>query len=282
MNFQFVYLPSLIIFLMSNFIHAEEERIPSNREIALQTVQKNFTKLRQRMKAVEEEYVRKGINLDPIKSYKPIPSPPPPSERVQLDLKVDKQSPSGRFKELKKPGTVKNSLGFYIGPTIPHFSEFSNQNGKFMTHYETGVNIRADYRRFYGNLFWGLGMDAKFFNTKQIEINQFGSTGAGGKNSTLSPFISFGFQRSITEQFSWETDVSIGYASTRKSLVLNGDNLSDTFETTFYYGAMIGLGWQWSEYHTASIFYRFDGLGEAGNFSDQFFNQAGIRIEIKY
>ena len=64
----------------------DEVTIPSNRELALQSVRKNFSELRQKMKSLEEEYKRRGINLESIESFDPIPPPTPP-----VSVKISRQ-----------------------------------------------------------------------------------------------------------------------------------------------------------------------------------------------
>ena len=260
----------------------DKEQELSNREMALETVRKNFAKLREKMRAVEDEYTRKGINLDSVKGVRPITSPPPPSELAESEIMVENY-PKQTFSqnnEISIPS--KNILGFYLGPLVPEETEFSNQNGNFMVKYETGINLRAEYRRLLKNLSWGIGLDTKFFNSKKIEIPQFGTVASGGTNLLLSPFLSLGWEHAINEDFFFKADGSLGYSVSRKNLVIDNDDLSDTLDSSYYYGVMLGAGRKWSTYYRGMIFYRIDQIGEAGNFSDQLFQQLGIELSVEY
>ena len=270
------------LFFLPNLQGKEKEKERSNREMALETVRENFAKLRKKMRAVEEEYTRKGINLDSVKGLRPITSPPPPSELTESEM-VFATSPKQTFSQNNEiPLPSKNILGFYLGPLVAEETEFSNQNGNFLVKYETGINLRAEYRRLSERLSWGIGLDTKFFNSKKIEIPQFGTVASGGTNILLSPFLSLGWEHEIHEDFFCKTDVSLGYSVSRKNLVIDNDDLSDTLESSYYYGIMVGAGWKWSTYTRGMISYRIDQVGEAGNFSDQLFQQLGIELSVEY
>ena len=103
-----------------------EEIITTNRELTLQSVRKNFAELRQKMNSIKEEYNRRGINLEPIEGFEPIPPPAPPSESEsqRTSESFDYQIESAAV--ITESKTSQNLLGFYIGPTLPNKNKFTN------------------------------------------------------------------------------------------------------------------------------------------------------------
>ncbi len=260
----------------------DEVTIPSNRALALQSVRKNFSELRQKMKSLEEEYKRRGINLESIESFEPIPPPSPPSQRENQPSTKNTDYEIESAPVITDLAQNKNLLGLYIAPTLPQENEFTNQNGSFTVNYETGINLGAEYHRFYNELFWKTGIDAKFFNTTSIELVGFGSVGTSGTNFLVSPFLGIGYIFTISEKYFFEIDTSLGYAISRKNLNLDGEDISDTLEFSYYYGAMLGFGWKWSDDYSLTFYYRLDGVGETGDYHNQLFNQVGVRLAVEY
>ena len=260
-----------------------EAIIITNRELTLQSVRKNFAELRQKMNSIKEEYNRRGINLEPIEGFEPIPPPAPPSESEsqRTSESFDYQIESAAV--ITESKTSQNLLGFYIGPTLPNKNKFTNTKEKdVIINYETGINLRPEYRRFYKDFFWETGIDAKFFNTTSIELVGFGSVGTSGTNFLLSPFLGIGYIFPISEKYFFEIDTSLGYAISRKNLHLDGEDISDTLESSYYYGAMLGFGWKWSDDYSLTFYYRLDGVGETGDYHNQLFNQVGVRLAVEY
>ena len=114
------YIFGLVIIMHISLIakKTDEVTIPSNRELALQSVRKNFSELRQKMKSLEEEYKRRGINLESIESFDPILLPLPSQRENQSSSKnTDYEIESAPV--ITDLAQNKNFLGLYITDSSP-------------------------------------------------------------------------------------------------------------------------------------------------------------------
>ena len=127
------------------------------------------------MNSIKEEYNRRGINLEPIEGFEPIPPPAPPSESEsqRTSESFDYQIESAAV--ITESKTSQNLLGFYIGPTLPNKNKFTNTKEKdVIINYETGINLRPEYRRFYKDFFGKLELTPSFSTQSQQRLKTLG------------------------------------------------------------------------------------------------------------
>ncbi len=261
------------------FSKSSKEQPITDRQLSLETIRKNFSSLREKNRVVQEEYSKRGINLDSLPVFSPIIDQMPPSKPITplpLEEKVPLQNPNFG------PPPI-NRIGFYLGPCFPHDNSYIQNSTDFLElEYSTGLNLRTTYQRSYEKIFWGLGVDTKFFSAEQMRLPGTGSNSVKGNHSLISPFFSMGYEFQISETFFITSEVDLGYSLSKRNLKGAFGNTGDSFDSSFYYGFMIGPVMNIGESYKGMIFYRIDGINETGNYSSHLISQIGFQVAVQY